>query len=138
MRERGRFGGQDLLGLVDLGAVQRLQPRDLIQRQVGEQPQEAADIGVFGVAPELPVIVRAQLVRRSATRRPAAVLPILAPEAVVISGVVSPNTRLRVGAPHQVDAGDDVAPLVGAAHLQVHAMAAVQLAEIVALQDRCS
>ena len=28
------------------------------QRQIGEQAQEAADIGILGVAPELPVIVR--------------------------------------------------------------------------------
>ena len=53
----------------------------------------------------------------------------------MISGVVRPNTCLRVGAPRQLHAGDDVAPLVGAAHLQRHAVAAVQLAEVVALQD---
>ena len=39
---------------------QRFQPGDLGQRQVGEQAQEAADIGVLGVAPELPVVVGRQ------------------------------------------------------------------------------
>ncbi len=45
------------LGLVDLGALQLLEARDLVQRQIGEEAQEAADIGIFDVAPELPVVV---------------------------------------------------------------------------------
>ena len=55
--EGGRFGCEDFLGLVDVGTAQRFQPSDFGQRQVGEQAQEAADVGVLGVAPELPVIV---------------------------------------------------------------------------------
>ena len=35
---------------------------DLVERQIGEQFEEPADIGVGGVAPELPIIVGAQLV----------------------------------------------------------------------------
>ena len=57
VQHRRRGVGQRLLGLVDLGALERLQPGDLVQRQIGEQAQEAADVGVLGVPPELPVIV---------------------------------------------------------------------------------
>ena len=64
VQHRGRLGRQHDLGLVDLRAVERFQPRDLVERQVGEQPQELADIGVGGVPPELPVIVGAELVAR--------------------------------------------------------------------------
>ena len=62
--ERRRLGGEDLLGLVDLRALQRLEPRDLVERQLGEELQEAADVGVLGVAPELPEVVRADSGRR--------------------------------------------------------------------------
>ena len=33
----GRLGGEDLLGFVDLRAAELFQPRDFVQRQVGEQ-----------------------------------------------------------------------------------------------------
>jgi hypothetical protein len=41
-----------------------------------------------------------------------------------------------LGPADQIDAGDDVAPLIGAAELQSHVMLAVQLQKIVALQQR--
>ena len=66
---------------------------------------------------------------------PAAVLPILAPDD---GGDQRRGQReqLRVAhAPAEIDAVDDVAPLVGAAHLQHAAVALVQLDEIVGLQD---
>ena len=66
---------------------------------------------------------------------PAAVLPILAPEAVVISGEVSANSCAFSQPAAEIDAVDDVAPLVRAAHLQHAAVAPVQLDEIVGLQD---
>ena len=54
---------------------------------------------------------------------------------MVISGEVSAE-QLRVLEPApEIDAGDDVAPLIGAAHLQPAAVAPVQLDEIVGLQD---
>ena len=40
MAERRRRVGEHLLGVVDLGAAERLQPRDLVERQIGEQAQE--------------------------------------------------------------------------------------------------
>ena len=79
------------------------QPRDFVYRQIGEQPQEAPDIGVLGVAPELPIIVGRQLSAFSHTA-PAAVLPILAPDEVVISGVVSAEQLAVRHAPRQLDA----------------------------------
>ena len=57
VEERGRLGGEHLLRLVDLGAVERREPRDLVERQLGEELEEAADVGVLGVPPELPVLV---------------------------------------------------------------------------------
>src|SRR3546814_8461559 len=54
---RGRRIGEHFLGLVDLGAFKAFQPRHLVERQIGEQPQETADVAIVGVAPELPVIV---------------------------------------------------------------------------------
>ena len=74
--------------------AERVEPVDLVQRQLGEQPQEAPDIGVLGVAPELPVLERRAACWRPARPRPAAVLPIFWPAAVVISGVVRPNSWL--------------------------------------------
>ena len=70
MQQRGRLGGEHLLRLVDLGALQRRQPRDLVQRQQREQLQEPLDVGVLGVAPELPVIVGRAACRRRARPRP--------------------------------------------------------------------
>ena len=63
MRQLGRFEGQDFLGLVDFGIAQFFQTRDFVQRQIGEQFQETPDIGIVGIAPELPVIIG---LRRSA------------------------------------------------------------------------
>ncbi len=69
MQHGGGFGGQDLLGLVQFRALQCFQPRDFAPRHVGEQAQEAADIAVLGVAPELPIVIGAAHRRRSATPR---------------------------------------------------------------------
>jgi len=54
MQNGGGLGGQHFLGFVQLGTRQFFQPRDLVFRQICEQTQEAADIAIFGVAPELP------------------------------------------------------------------------------------
>src|SRR3546814_7472484 len=58
---RGRFVREDLLRLVDLGALERLEPRDLVQRQIGEELQELADVAVVAVAPILPIVKMGQL-----------------------------------------------------------------------------
>jgi hypothetical protein len=54
---------------------------------------------------------------------------------VVSSGVVSAKSCGVHHAVAEIDAVDDVAPLVGAAHLQPAAVALVQLHEVVGLQD---
>ena len=86
------------LGLVDLGARQALQARDLVERQIGRlRPQEPPDIGVGALPPELPVIVQAPAAPSSSHTAPCAVLPILAPSsAVAISGVVTPKISIAV------------------------------------------
>ena len=66
---------------------------------------------------------------------PAAVLPILAPEEVVSRGAGQGIELRRADAAAELDAVDDVAPLVGAAHLQDAAIAPRQLDEVVGLQD---
>src|SRR3546814_14220363 len=47
---RGRFVGEDLLRLVDLGPLARLQPRDLHRTRVGEKLPEIADVAVVAIA----------------------------------------------------------------------------------------
>jgi len=56
--QRGRFGRQHLFGFVYLAAFEPLEGSDFIYRKLGEKTQEAADVGIFGIAPELPVFVR--------------------------------------------------------------------------------
>jgi hypothetical protein len=58
----------------------------------------------------------------------------LAPDAVVMSGEAG-GIAARFSVAAEVDAVDDVAPLVRAAHLQHAAVAPVELDEIVGLQD---
>ena len=62
VHQRGRLGGEHLLGLVDLGALERREPADLVERQHREQLEEAGDVAVLGVAPVLPVVVGAHQV----------------------------------------------------------------------------
>ena len=118
MKKRGRLAGERLLGLVDLGAGQALEPADFVERQEREQFQEPADVGVVGVAPELPVVVRREHRRVEPDRAGGGLAHFRA-------GSEGDERRgqgielLEAHAPAEIDAGDDVAPLVGAAHLQV-------------------
>src|SRR6185503_7521840 len=61
--QRRRFVGEYDLRLVDVAALKFFQPRDLGEGQLGEELEEASGIGVFGVAPELPVVVRREALR---------------------------------------------------------------------------
>src|SRR5215475_3629768 len=61
MKHRGRFGRKNDLRFIDLCARQSLQLGNLAERKVGEQPEEASDIQVLGIPPELPVIIGTQL-----------------------------------------------------------------------------
>ena len=132
--QRGRLGREHLLGLVDLGAFQRCEALDLSERQDREQLEEAADIGVLGVAPILPVFVGAHLVGIEPDRAGRG----LAHLGAGGGGDQRRGQREQLRIAHaaaEIDAVDDIAPLVGAAHLQHAAVALVQLDEIVGLQD---
>src|SRR3546814_7358429 len=59
---RGRLVREDLCRLVDLGALERFEARNLGERQVGEELQESADIAVVAVPPILPIVEMGQLV----------------------------------------------------------------------------
>ena len=52
-----RLEGQDLLGAVQVGALEALELGDLVQRHEREHAQEATHVGVLGVAPVLVVVV---------------------------------------------------------------------------------
>jgi len=125
----GGLVGQHLLGVVDLGARQGFQLGDAVQGQVGEQLQEPADVGVFRVPPELPVVVGAQLL---------GVQPHRARHGLAHLGARGRGQQRRgqaeggllVDPARQLHAVEDVAPLVRAAHLQHAAMGAVQLQEV--------
>ena len=133
MQEGGRLAGEDFFRLVDLGAGQGFEPADLVERQKGEELEEPADVGVVGVAPELPVVVRAQhrLVEPDGAGRG---LAHFRPRSGGDERRGQSVELLEPHAPAEVDAGDDVAPLVGVAHLQGDAVALVELGEVVGLQ----
>ncbi len=57
MTERGRLGRQHLFCFVDVAVLQAVDHGEI---QLGEETQKAADIGVIGIPPELPVFVRRQ------------------------------------------------------------------------------
>ena len=134
MDDGGCLGGQNLLRLVDLRAAERRETGDLVERQAGEDLEEAADVGVLGVPEVLPEVVRAEEVTVQPDGAGGGLAHLLA------ARLREQRRRERVElrpahAVAEVDAVDDVAPLVGAAHLQDRAVAPVELGEIVALHD---
>ena len=60
MQHGGRFIGEDLFGFVDFCATEIFETAYFVHRQFGEETQEAADIGIFRIAPILPVIIDGQ------------------------------------------------------------------------------
>src|SRR5947209_13715190 len=122
MELRGCRSSQDLFALVELLPLKASEARDLLERQFGEQLEEAADVAVFAVAPELPVIIRGHCLRVEPNRA-----------SFGLAHLGSRGRRqqrrcerkqLNVEQPAaEVDAVDDVAPLVGSAHLQNAAVA---------------
>ena len=108
--------------------------RDLVHRQRREELQEAGDVGVLGVAPVLPEVIGAEQVRVEPDRA----LGRLAHLGARRGGQQRRGQRvelLRAHAVAEVDAVDDIAPLVGAAHLQIAAVAARQFDVVVGLAD---
>src|SRR5262249_1727140 len=60
MDQCGSFGRERLLRFVDLLALKRSEPPDLVGRQYRKQLEEARHVAVLGIAPILPVIIWAQ------------------------------------------------------------------------------
>ena len=129
-----RLGGEYLLCLVEFRALQFFQALNLFNRQFGEQPQEATDIGVLGIAPVLPVAIGREHVGIE-PHRARCRLAHLGARRGREQRTGQPVELCTVGAATEFDPVDDVAPLVGAAQLQRAAIFAVKLHEIIGLKD---
>ena len=126
--------GEHLLGRVDLRAFERFEPCDFAQRQIGEQTQELAHVAIINIAPILPEVIGGQLVFVE-PHRAGGGLAHLGP---VSSGEKRGGDAKQVRPVHpppELDAVDDIAPLVAAAHLQTDAKLARQMPKIITLQD---
>ncbi|CRQ69900.1 hypothetical protein PAERUG_E5_London_17_VIM_2_12_12_04074 [Pseudomonas aeruginosa] len=134
VRQGGGGIGQDHLRFVQLGALQGAQAAHLIHRQFAEQGEEATDVAIIAVAPELPEVER----RQALGVEPYRTLRRLAHLAPVTGGQQRHGQAEQLGAAlasRQLHAVDDVRPLVGAAELQGAAAPARQFDEIVGLQQ---
>src|SRR5438876_9526999 len=130
MQQRGCRSRQDLFGLVEFVDLKASEARDLLERQFGEQLEQAADVAVFAVAPELPVIIRGHCLVVEPNRA-----------GFGLAHLGSRGRRqqrrcqrkqLNVEQPAaEVDAVDGVATLVSSAYLQYESMAFVELSDIV-------
>ena len=133
MGKRRRLIGQHLLGLVDFVALEGLEAGDLVRRQLGEQAQEPADIGIGGVAPILPVLVGRELLFGQPHRAPRRLPHLLAAGGRDQRRGQTEQGQVLGPAP-ELDAVDDVAPLIRPAHLQPATVTPGQLDEVVSLQ----
>ena len=134
MNDSGGFGREDFLRLVDFRTAKCFQPGNFIERQAREDFQEAADIGIFRVAPVLPEIIGAEDIFVEPDRAGGR----FAHLGTRTGGQKRRRQGIELRRSHavsEIDAVDDVAPLVRTAHLQHAAMAAVELDEIVTLHD---
>ena len=123
------------LALLRLRANVVLQRLDLVARQKGEEPQVGTDVGVVDVDPELVEAVR----RRQRGIEPHGARLRLAELRAV--GFDDQRNHRTVGAlpghpADQVDPGGDVPPLVAPAQLHGAPLPAVQLQEVVGLEQR--
>src|SRR6185503_20493944 len=55
VQDGGRFGRENLLRFVQVLPLERGKACDLVERQLGEQLEQTADVAVLAIAPELPV-----------------------------------------------------------------------------------
>ena len=134
MNQCGGFRRQHLLGLVDLLTFEGGQARDLIERQHGEQLEEARHVAVLGVAPVLPVVIRRDHIGVEPDRAGGGLAHLGAGGSRDQRRGQREQLRVHQPAP-EIDAVDNVAPLIRAAHLQHAAVTLVQLHEIVGLQN---
>jgi hypothetical protein len=134
VQHRGHRVGQSFLGVVDLAPLEALQPLYFVERNIGEQAQELADVGVVRVPPILPEIIGAELVRVE-PYGPGFRLPHL----LAVGGRQQRRRHaeqlLAVDPAAKLDAVDDVAPLIRSAELEDAARAPRQLEEIIGLKD---
>ena len=114
-----------------------------LARELGEPAQVGADVAVVGVEP---VLVERDTARsapgRARPSRPSRSCRTSCPTATAAAcrrgrGPAARRVlaRPRLRPPDQLQAGGDVAPLVGAAHLQLDAHRPVQVAEVVRLEE---
>ena len=134
MTHGGRFRGEYLLRLVQLRALEFFEPGNLVQRHFREELEEAAHIGIFRVSPVLPVIIGAAHLRIEPDGAVRALAHLRA------RGCRQERARQAVEmrpvhAAGELDAVDDIAPLVGAAHLQRAVVIPLQFHEVVGLKD---
>ena len=112
-----------------------MQPLDLVERLQRELSSWCRRPRRRRLHPELAELVRAWSSPASSHTAPPSDLPNFVPSLRVSSG---PRERVHVLgalAADQIDPGDDVAPLVGAADLQLDAVVLVQQPEVVGLQE---
>ena len=133
VKQFGYLVRQHLFRLVSLGSLEGLEPFDLGARQIGEQAQEAAHVGVLGIAPILPVIVSRKLLFVEPDRA----FNRLAHLGAGRGGNQrrgQPKERAPLDPPGQIGAVDDVAPLVRAPHLQDAVVTPKELEEVIGLE----
>ena len=134
VRQPRRLVGQHDLGLVQLHPLQRAELAHLIHRQLGKQRQEAFDVAIVHIAPELPEAVGRQAIGVQPHRTVGRLAHLLA-----VAGSQQRHgqaVQVQPGATSpEIDPVDDVGPLVGAADLQGAAVAARKLDEVVGLQQ---
>ena len=133
MDESGRLGGEDLLGLVKLSALEIGKLVDLLEGEFGEQLEEALDIAILAVPPILPVVVGGEHVGVE-PHRAGGGLPHLGARWRGEKRGGEPEQLRPVGAAPEFDAAHDVAPLVRSAELQAAGVAPVKFDEVVSLQ----
>ena len=136
MYHHGDLFGQSLLQGTEVGCGLLLADEclDLLTGEGGEDLDVFLRIGIAHVEPELVELVGGGV----APVEPYVAALGLAELAAIGLGDEGADQGERFASLHTADelgAGGDVAPLVGAAHLQAHALLAVEVQEVVALQQ---
>ena len=142
MDPAGQVGGQGPLAGARLRMGNRLglDRLDLRPAEQGEHPQQAPRLSVLAIEPELVEGIRRRSLGIEPDRGPRRGLAEFRPARVEqqrIAQAVSPVTigRLALDPPDQLQAGRDVAPLVGAAHLELDVEGLVELQEVRRLEE---
>ena len=134
VQKRRDFIGKAYLGFVDLGSRKRAQTVTFVDGKFGIEFQKTPHISIGGVAPELPEFIRAEHI----TIQPDCSGLRLAHFFAIGCCQQRRGKAINLTLDHtarQVDTVNDVPPLVRTAHLQDAAVAAVQLHEIIGLQN---